>query len=234
VPWRRIRGIRVLLSAPAGAFVAILLVLASPPADAGAVRAKAAVEPTSLSVESTVSSLLKQAEEIEVELAQTPGDEGLLENLTRTRVNAANAMIADGAVDSMSGVEEMKRQLALAGVAWSKYLKVAKKPSPGLAILVAPAFFRLAELASNSQEALKNVKVAASAQKLGAEGQPGNGSWSTLAFYDLFAQYYNAADESIEKATSYTNTKFERESIEKRFEQVEKDAKQFGRRLKHQ
>jgi hypothetical protein len=79
--------------------VAILLVLASPPADAGAVRAKAAVEPTSSSVESTVSSLLKQAEEIEAELAQTPGDEVL---------------------------------------------------SPGLAILVAPALFQLAELSLNS------------------------------------------------------------------------------------
>jgi hypothetical protein len=78
------------------------------------------------------------------------------------------------------------------------------------------------------------VKVAAAAQKIAAESRPGKNSWSTLAFYDLFAQYYNAADESIEKATSYTNTKFERESIEKRLEEVEKDAKQFGRRLKHQ
>jgi hypothetical protein len=214
--------------------VAILLVLASPPADAGAVRAKAAVEPASSSVESTVSSLLKQAEEIEAELAQTPGDEGLLANLTRTRISAANAMITNGTGDSKVGGEAMRQQLAFAHVAWSKYLKVAKPPSPGLAILVAPALFQLAELSSNSQDALKNVKAAAAAQRIAVESRPGKNSWSTLAFYDLFAQYYNAADESIEKATSYTNTKFERESIEKRFEEVEKDAKQFGRRLKHQ
>jgi hypothetical protein len=227
-PWRRTHGIRVLLSVPAAAFVAILLLFASPSADAGAARA------TPLSAESPVSGLLKQAEEIEAELARTPGDEGLLANLTRTRVDAANAMIANGLLDSKSDVEEMKQQFGLAGVAWSKYLKVAKKPSPGLAILVGPAFFRLAEFSSNSQEALKHVKVAVAAQKIGAEGRPGKNSWTTLAFYELFAQRYNAADESIEKATTYTKTKYERESIEKKFEEVEKYAKRFGRRLKHQ
>lgn len=220
-------GIRALLSALAGAFVAMLLVLASPPANAEAVRANTS------SVENAAAGLVKQAEEIEAELAQTPGDEVLLENLTRTRVDAANAMTAAGTLDSKSDVEEMKQQLGLAGVAWSKYLKVANKPSPGLASLVAPALFQRAELSSNTHEALKSVKPAAAAQKIAAEGRPGKNSWSTLAFYDLFAQRYSAADESIEKAISYTNTKFERESIEKKFNEVEKDAKQFGRRLKH-
>jgi hypothetical protein len=99
-------------------------------------------------------------------------------------------------------VEEVKQQLALAGVVWSKYLKVAKKPSPGLASLVAPALFQLAEFSSNSQKALKNVKPAAAAQKIAAEGRPGKNRWSTVAFHDLFAQKYNAADESIEKRSA--------------------------------
>lgn len=226
---RRTGGIRALLPAAASAFLAILVVLASPPVDAGAARAGHRV----LSAEGAVPSLLQQAEEIEAELAQTPGDEALLESLTRTRISAGNAMVANGVLDSNSEVEEMRQQFGLAGVAWSKYLKVAKKPSPGLAILVGPAFFRLAEISSNSQEALKNVKVAVAAQKIAAEGRPGKNSWSTLAFYELFAQRYNAADESIEKAITYTKTKYERESIKKKFEEVEKYAKRFGRRLKH-
>lgn len=250
---RRTCGIRALLPAPAGALAAILLVLASPPADAGAARAghTEAVEPTcrthttvegktladprsgtTSSVESAVSGLVRQAEEIEAELARTPGDEALLENLTRTRIDAANAMIADGTLDSKSDVEEVKHQLTLAGAVWSEYLKVAKKPSPGLAILVAPALFQLAELSSNGQEALRNVKAAAAAQKIVVESRPGRDSWSTLAFYDLFAQRYDAADESIEKAIGYTRTRSERESIEKKFEEVEKDARKFGRELK--
>jgi hypothetical protein len=246
-------GIRVLLPGLAGAFAAILLVLASPPADAEAfgVGYKAAVEPTfrahttvdertlgtrrsgtTSSVESAASGLVKRAEEIETELVQTPGDEALLASLTRTRIDAANTMSAHGAGDSKGGTEELRQQFALAGVAWSEYVKVAKKPSVGLAVLVAPAFFALAELSLNSREALKSVKVAAEVQEIVAEGRPGKSSWSTLAFYDLFAQNYKTADESLEKATRYINTKSERESLEKKFEEAEKAAKQFGRRLK--
>jgi hypothetical protein len=218
-----------MLPSSAGVFVTILLLLASPPADAGAVQASRSR--TATSAESRVSSLLGQAEEIEAELAQTPGDEGLLTNLTRTRVIAANTMLTDGAGESKSGVEEVKQQFALASVAWSGYLKVARKPIPGLAVLVAPALFQLAELSSNSQEALKNVTAAAAAQKIVTEGRPGKGSWSTLALYDLFAQNHKAADASFEKAISYMRTQYERESFEKKFAEVERSAKRFGKRL---
>jgi hypothetical protein len=174
VPRRRAGGIRASVPALAGALAGVLLVLVSPPADTQAAQAgyKAAVESTA-SVEGAVPILLKQAEEIEAELAQTPGDEGLLANLTRTRINAANAMIADGAGDSKGGSEETKQQLVLAAAAWSEYLTVAKKPSPGLAILVAPALVQLAELSSSSREALKNVKAAAATQKIVVESRPG-------------------------------------------------------------
>jgi hypothetical protein len=141
-------------------------------------------------------------------------------------------LITDGAGESKGGVGEVKGQFVLARVAWSEYLKVAKKPRVGLAILAAPALFQLAELSSDSQEALRSVKGAVVAQKIVADGRPGKNSWSTLAFYELFAQDYNAADESFEKATGYVKTKFERESIEKKFEEEEKDARRFGRRLK--
>lgn len=235
---RRSCGIRALPAAPAGALVAILLVLALPAAGAEAARVgngKELDDPGSTitsSVESAVSGLLRQAEEIEAELVRTPGDEKLLASLARTRVNAADAMITEGASDSESGVEEIKQQLTAADAAWSEYLKVARKPSPGLATLVAPALFQLAELSSNSQEALKNVKAAVAAQKIVVESRPGKNSWSTLAFYELFAQDYKAADEAIEKAISHMSTKFERESIEKRFKEVEKSARRFGKQLR--
>jgi hypothetical protein len=230
VPFRRARGIHALLPALAGAFVAMLLVLVSPPADAGVVPAGRSQTPSN--AESAVAGLLGQAEEIEAELARTPGDEGLLADLIRTRINTANTMITNGSGDSKSGVEEVKEQFALADVAWSDYLKVARKPIPGLAILVAPALFQLAELSSNSQEALKNVKAAAAAQEIVTEGRPGKSSWSTLALYDLFAQKYKAADASFEKAISYMHTEYERESFEKRFAEVERNAKRFGKTLK--
>lgn len=253
MPLQRPCSIRPLILPLAGVLGVILLLLIQAPAGAEVVRPdnRATVAPpcpthvkadkrmprdgclrSASSVESAVSSPEMEAEEIEAKLVQTPGDERLLAELTRTRINVANAMVSSGAGGSQAGVEEIKQQLALAGVAWSKYLKVAKKPSPGLAILVGPALFQLAELSSNSQEALKNVKAAAAAQKIVAASRPGKNSWSTLAFYDLFAQRYNAADEAIGKAATYANTRSERESIDKRFREVEKAARQFGKRLK--
>jgi hypothetical protein len=224
VPLRATRGIRALVPVLAGLFLAALPLLGAPLAGAEPARA----DPS----ESAVSSLEIQAEKIEAELSQMPGDEDLQANLTRTRIDVANAMITDGASRSKSGVDEIEQQLSFADIAWSKYLKVAKKPSPGLAVKVAPALFQLAELSSNGEEAMKHVRAAAAAQKIGAEGRSGKNSWTTLAFYDLFAQDYKAADKAIRKAITYANTKFERESIEKKFGEVEKKAKQFGTLLK--
>ena len=91
---------------------------------------------TSSTSESAVSSLEKQAENIEAKLAKSPGDEDLLANLTRTRINVSNAMITNGAGESTGGVEEVEHQLALASEDWSEYLAAAGEPSPGLAIQV--------------------------------------------------------------------------------------------------
>ena len=82
--------------------------------------------------ESAASSFEKQAEGIEARLAKSPGDEDLLANLTRTRINTANAMITNGEGESQDGVEEVKQQLALASEDWSKYAAAAKEPAaPG-------------------------------------------------------------------------------------------------------
>ncbi len=221
---RRTGGVRTLLPV-LGIFAAVLALLVAPAAGAATVA-----QPESS--ESAVSNLETRAKDIEAELAHAPRDEVLLANLTRTRISVANAMIAEAPVQP-KGVKEVRRQLTLAGVAWSKYLKVARKPGPWLAILVGPALFQLAELSTNSQEAFKNVKAAAAAQKIGAEGRPSKNSWSALSFYDLFAQRYHAADEALAKALARTKTKFERESLEKQFNEVEANAKLFGEKLKH-
>ncbi|MBS1889632.1 MAG: hypothetical protein JSU06_20855 [Actinobacteria bacterium] len=186
----------------------------------------------SSSFESAAASFEKQATNIEAKLAKTPGDENLLANLTRARINAANSMITNGAGASQSGTEEVKHQLALASEDWSKYLEAAKEPSEGLALQAAPALFQLAQLASSGQEALENVKAASEAQKIVAEKRPSLNSYSTLAIYTVFTQNYKAAKEALEKATKYANTKFERESLENKFEEVEKNAKEFAKRLK--
>jgi hypothetical protein len=181
--------------------------------------------------ESAASSFEKQAENIEAKLAKSPEDENLLANLTRTRVNTANAMITNGKGESQDGVEEIKTQLALASEGWSKYVDAASEPSAGLAIQAAPALFQLAELSANGGEALENVKAATEAENVVAEKRGDLNSWSTLSYYALFAQNYKLAEKAKAEAIKATNTKFERESFENEFEKIEKSAKEFGKQL---
>jgi hypothetical protein len=182
--------------------------------------------------ESAASSFEKQAENIEAKLVKSPGDEDLLANLTRTRINVSNALLTGGAAESASGVEEYEHQLALASEDWSEYLAATSEPSPGLAIQVAPALFQQAELSTSAAAALEKVKTATEAQQIVAEGRPSLNSFSTLAFYTLFTQNYKAAEAAKEEAAKFANTKFERESFENKYEEVEKNAKEFGKQLK--
>jgi hypothetical protein len=181
--------------------------------------------------ESATSSFEKQAEKIEAKLVKEPEDEALLTNLTRARINAANSMVTNGEVESASGLESYKHQLALASEGWSNYVDAASEPAAGLAIQVAPALFQQAEVASNSAEALENVKGATEAEKIVADKREDLNSWSTLAFYALFAQNYKLAEEAKEKSVKLAGTKFERENFENKFDEVENNAKEFGKQL---
>jgi hypothetical protein len=181
--------------------------------------------------ESAASSFEKQAENIEARLLKEPEDEALLTNLTRARINAANSMVTNGEVESSDGLESYKHQLALASEGWSKYQKAASEPSAGLAIQVAPALFQSAEVASSSSEALESVKGATEAEEIVANKREDLNSWSTLAFYALFAQNYKLAEEAKEKASKLAGTKFERESFENKYDEIEKNAKEFGKQL---
>jgi hypothetical protein len=183
--------------------------------------------------ESAAATFEKQAQGIEGRLAKSPGDEALMANLTRTRINAANSLYNSGAENgSQSEVEEAKHQLALASEDWSNYLAATGEPSAGLAIQVAPALFRLAELSTDGNQALENVKAATEAEKIVADKRNDLNSWSTLAIYALFAQNYKLAEEAKEEVVKLTSTKFERESFENKYDEVEKNAKEFGKRLK--
>ena len=65
-----------------------------------------------------------------------------------------------------------------------------------------------------------------------AEKRPSLGTWSNASIYTLFTLDYKLADEQKEEAVKLASTKFERESFENKFEEVEKNAKEFGKGLK--
>jgi hypothetical protein len=188
---------------------------------------------TNSTSESATKSLEQQATRIEAKLAKTPEDEDMLLNLTRTRINIANTMITNSAGKSEADVvEEVKHELALASEDWSNYLNAAAEPSAGLAVQVSPALFQLAEFSSSGEESLENVKAATEAQKIVAEARPSLNSLSTLAIYQAFSQEFKAANKTLEESIKFANTKFERESLENKYGEVEKNAKEFGKNLK--
>jgi len=182
--------------------------------------------------ESAVSAFEKEAEKYEEKLEKQPGDETLLGNLTRARINAANTMINSGSTSS-SLAEEVKQQLAFASEDWSEYVKATGgEPSEGLAIQAAPALFQLAELSSSTSEAVENVEAAAEAQEVVVAKQPSLNSWTYLAYYQLFTGKFKAAQKSLAEAKKLAGTKFERESLENKFKEVEKNAKEVAKELK--
>jgi hypothetical protein len=182
----------------------------------------------STSGESAATSLEKQAVKIEEKIVKEPENTDLLASLTRTRINVANSMITAGTGSSTQGIEEIKTQLAKANEDWSEYIAATSEPSAGLAAQAAPALFQLAELSSTSEEALENIKVAAEAQEIIATARPSVGSLSTLSLYLLFTQEFKAAAKAKKETLALMHTKFERESFENKYEEVEKNAKTFG------
>jgi DNA repair ATPase RecN len=181
--------------------------------------------------ENAVSAFEKEAEKYEEKLEKKPGDETLLGNLTRARINTANTML--NTATKQSEVEEIKQQLAFVSEDWSEYVKATGgEPSEGLAIQAAPALFQLAELSSSTTEAVENVEAAAEAQEVVVAKQPSLNSWTYLAYYQLFTGDFKAAQESFNEAKKLAGSKFERESLENKFKEVEKNAKELAKELK--
>ncbi len=186
---------------------------------------------TSTSGETAAQVAEKQAVAIEQRIKKEPAkEEVLLGNLTRARITAANSLATE--ISSESELEEWRLQMSKASEDWTKYLAVAKEPSIGVAQVVAPAMFQFAENSTSTDAALENIKVASEAQTMVAEARPSLGSWSNASIYTLFTLDYKLAEEQKEEAVKLANSKFERESFENKFEEVEKNAKEFGKQVK--
>ena len=184
------------------------------------------------STSEAAKQLEEQAERIERKLAKSPEDANLLASLTRTRISAANAQ---SEVDPTTGEAlltiQSREEFEKASAAWSEYLKATDEPTAGIAQLITPALFSLAQTSRTTNEALDNITAASEAQKIVAEQRPSLGSLSTLALYTLFTGDYGAAEEAQKEAAKFANSKVERESLEKQFDEVRKRAKEFQKQI---
>jgi hypothetical protein len=169
----------------------------------------------------------EQAEQIEAKLKKDPGNADLLASLTRAEINAGNAGVKvepnGKKVVSLEAVESYRK----ADQAWSEYLKAADEPSAGLAQLMAPMYFQLAELSRSFAEAETRLQAATDAQKITAEDRPNLNSLATLARYTYFTGDFKAAEKARAEATKLANSASERESLDEVLDEAKKLATGF-------
>jgi hypothetical protein len=174
----------------------------------------------------------EQAERLQVKLKKDPEDPDLLLSLTRAQVNAGNAQITV----EPSGKQVMTlgalQSFQAASQTWSEYVDATKEPSSGLALLMAPALLRLAELSRSLPEAQSNIEAATEAQRIVAAKRPSLNAYSTLALYTTFTGEYAAAEKAEQKAKTYANEKFQREALEKQLDEAKERAEKFQTELK--
>jgi hypothetical protein len=173
-----------------------------------------------------------QAEKLEFKLKQDPQDPQLLLGLTRTQINAGNALAeANPETGEIAYTPESRQYLLEASESWSRYLKATDQPDSGGAQLAAQALFGLAQSSRNGTEAESNVRAAAQAQQIVAEARPSLGSLSTLAIYRLYSFDYDGAAQARKEAVPFANTKFERENLGNELDQISKRAHAFEKQL---
>lgn len=170
----------------------------------------------------------EQAERIEAKLEKNPEDPDLLVSLTRAQINAGNAQAEiNEATGQRSFTPEGIQEYQKAYQSWSEYLKATDEPSAGLALVVAPTLFQLAEFSRTYPEASSRVKSATEAQEIVAEQRPNVGSFTTLASYAYFTGDYAAAEKARAEAKKLANSSTERGAIDKQLDAYKKSADRY-------
>lgn len=178
-------------------------------------------------------SFERQAERFERKLAKDPGNPDYLLGLTRARINAGNSRSErNEATGEVALTVEGRQQLQKAAAAWAEYLEATDEPNVGGAQLASNTLFTLAQTSRTTSEATNNINAAAQAQMIVAEGRPSVGSLTTAAFYKLYAFDYKGAEQLRDRAMAQANTKAERRSIERQFDEIEKRAREFEKQVK--
>lgn len=175
------------------------------------------------------------ADRIEDKLRKDPENPQLLLTLTRTRVNAGNALYSgEPGAEVREITPEALQQLRLSQDAWERYLEATDEPNPSGAVLMASTLLVLAENARSSTESTENVEAAADAAKIVADEKPSLNSLSTLAFYTALLAKKEQAEAIAAKAKKFAPEKLQRESIDNEVDRYLKLGEDFKKSLAQQ
>jgi hypothetical protein len=175
----------------------------------------------------------EQAERLEAKLKKDPENPELLLSLTRADINAGNAGVQVEPSGEKIISQEAIGSYVKADQAWTEYLRATDEPSPGLAQVVAPMYFQLAEFSRSYQQALTRLEAAAGAQKIAAEDRPNLNSLSTLAVYTYFTGDFDAAEKARAEAAKTAPSESEKEALDKQLDEYKKLAQAFQKNVKN-
>jgi hypothetical protein len=179
------------------------------------------------STSSPAKVLDEQAERIEGRLRTEPDNPDLLLALTRARVGAGNAGVETNSETGLPYLTpEGREDLLLASEAWNRYLKATDEPNPSGALVMAGAYFSLAESSGTLEEVEEKVENAAEAQRIAAEARPSVGTLTNLAIYEYFANDFAAGDEAARQAEAKA-PKSERGTVKQQLTQYRQRGKAF-------
>ncbi|HYP55524.1 MAG TPA: hypothetical protein VEQ41_04390 [Solirubrobacterales bacterium] len=173
----------------------------------------------------------EQEERLEEQVANRPNDAGLLLNLTRARIGAAQAQTDVDPQTGLPGVPPADAQddYDEALESWNRYVELAgDEVSPSGAQLVAQTYFSLAERGSVSfGDVQENIETAARAQRIVAAEMPNYGSYSSLAIYEYFDGNFKAGDKAAKRAIALAPSKLEAKNAKKQLAEFRKRAKRY-------
>lgn len=185
---------------------------------------------------------LERAENLQTRLETEPNNENVVKELIRARFSAGQSLYS---TDSDTGqpqiTDEAVEQLELAAEAWTRYLRMSNnQPDPEVAQLMANVLFTLSQ-GSTVAQFKSNVADAAAAQQFVADAavreqrqEDGPSAWqqlTTLATYQLYAQEYEAAERTKQRALASTEDEAARRQINQTFNATERDARRVGQMI---
>jgi tetratricopeptide (TPR) repeat protein len=173
----------------------------------------------------------EREERLEERLARSPNDAGMLLELTRARISAAQAQTD---VDPQTGVPgtppaDAQDDYDEALESWNRYLEAAgDEVSPSGAQLVAQTYFGLAERGSVSfSDIQENLDTAVRAQRIVAAELSNFGAYSSLAIYEYFNGNFEAGDKAAKRAIATAPSKAEGKAAKKQLAEFRKRAKRY-------
>jgi hypothetical protein len=166
---------------------------------------------------STSSAYDPQINHAKAQLKKDPQDEQALQNLVRYQLLAGQTGVSQSDPTQPPTVsDDGAADFASASDAWTRYLKVAKKPDPALASQMAQVDFQF----------LNDASGAARAQQIFADAQPSANTIGTLAIYQYAAGNQKAGDASAKQAVA-KSPKASRNQVKSQLTSIKKRAQKF-------